>query len=103
MIAASWNPTSLTIVAVAVLVGIYSVCAFCRKREVSWDELMVVAINVVGVVTGFYMFVDSFEVAAVKPQNAIFSAIAGVCMVVIFGQKSLGAFVAVLRREIQPK
>jgi hypothetical protein len=97
------NPAWVTIVAVTLAVGVYSGCCLWRRRAVGWEELMVYAINVVGAVTGVYMFVDSFALTELKPQNAIFSAITGICMVIIFGQKSLGAIAGLFRKEIEPK
>lgn len=93
----------VTIVGTAVGVVGYAICSMCRRKDVGWDDLMVFALNIIGAITGVYILAGSFEIAEVKPQNAIWSAVTGVCMAVIFLQKSVASVRAVLRKEVDPK
>jgi len=74
-----------------------------KKKELNLEELVVLAMNVVGATTGGYIFVGAFRMGNDLSQNATWAGITGVCMVIYFFHKIRLAFTGPAPTEIRPQ
>lgn len=94
------SESRVTLLAVAVALIAYTICAIFKKGKVGLEEVVVLAMNMVGAVTGIYIFLGSFRVVN-EFQNSVWAGITGVCMMIYFLQKIGIAYVELFSREIQ--
>jgi hypothetical protein len=92
----------VTLYVVGVLTVSLWVAAMCRGRELDSSTLLMFAVNVVGVVTGVYIFAGAFDLMKTSMQNGIYSGITGCLVSIVTLQNLIREIKALCRRQVEP-
>lgn len=93
----------VTLAVTGTLTVLYWVVTMCRKNGSQPHTLLMFAVNVIGVVTGIYMFVGAFTLMNTSAQNGILSGITGLCISLFTAQNIINELKALFGKEIEPK
>jgi len=97
------NETRVTLIVAAIAVVSFAVMTTFKKKESNLEEIVVLAMNVVGAVTGVYIFVGAFRGIEDLTQNSTWAGITGICMVIYFFGKIRMAFLRLFSEEARPQ
>jgi drug/metabolite transporter (DMT)-like permease len=76
----SEGQAAVTLLAVAAVVIPYYWTSTRRRGECDMSRLLALVFFVVGIVAGVFLFINSFGVARLSPQNALWGGIAGIVL-----------------------
>lgn len=77
--------------------------AICRGRELDSSTVLMFAVNVLGVVTGIYIFAGAFDLAKTSAQNAIYSGISGFVVSIVTMQNLIRETKLICRKQVDPQ
>jgi hypothetical protein len=92
--------TTVSITAVGAL--LYWVCAMFKHHDCNPNRLAIFAFNIVGTITGVFIFFGSFDVMTTSAQNGVWSGVAGVIITLATAQQVIREFGALFEKQVNP-
>jgi hypothetical protein len=97
------NEATITLIVTGAGTFIYWLCTLWKIGTCGLEKLLLLAVNLVGVVTGINIFLWAIKLGGSSTQNAAWAGITGVCMTFYTAEKIKEAFRCVLKPEVVPQ
>jgi hypothetical protein len=97
------NEGKVTIIIAAAIAVAFWLCSMWKKGECKLESLVILVMNLVGAVTGVYIFLGAYWFGDNSAQNAIWGGITGVCMTLYTLEKVIATFRRLFSVEVLPE
>jgi hypothetical protein len=73
-----------------------------KRGECDLKRLAIFAVNVIGAMTGVFIFLGAFDVLKASVQNGVWGGVTGLCITLVTAQEIIGEFRALFKKQVEP-